>query len=52
MRAEQAPSEWVFRRPGEPYDGPFGLVVLDGTPPGRRRPLNAPLLILDRTVAT
>ena len=30
MRAEHAPSDWVFRRPGEAVDGSIGLVVIDG----------------------
>jgi hypothetical protein len=51
MRAEQAPSDWVFRRPDEPTKGAVGLVVVDGA--GRlgtwTRPVLAPVLRLVRS---
>lgn len=46
MREEHAPSEWVFRRPGDPVDGTFGLVVVDGPVDRWRRPVEAPVLRL------
>jgi hypothetical protein len=49
MRAEHAPSEWVFRRPGEAVDGPAGLVVVDGAdalPKRWKPPVSAPVLRL------
>jgi hypothetical protein len=48
MRAEQEPSQWVFRRPGEAAEGPFGLVVLDRTDQvcGWRRPAGTPVLTI------
>ena len=46
MRAEQSPAEWVFRRPGKPAAGSFGLVVLDRAHKvgDWTRPVNAPVL--------
>ncbi|MDT7572238.1 MAG: hypothetical protein QOE05_2412 [Actinomycetota bacterium] len=51
MRAEHAPPAWVFRRPRQPVEGDFGLVVVDGA--NRLRswtpPVDAPVLRLRRT---
>ncbi|MDT7550060.1 MAG: hypothetical protein QOE84_2454 [Actinomycetota bacterium] len=48
MRAEHAPSEWVFRRPDEPVEGAVGLVVIDGAERlgTWTRPVHAPVLRL------
>jgi hypothetical protein len=48
MRAEHAPSDWVFRRPDEPLDGAVGLVVIDGAERlgTLSRPVDAPVLRL------
>lgn len=50
MRAERTPSPWVFRRPGQPVDGDFGLVVHDGVDElgTWQRPGDAPLLSIRR----
>jgi hypothetical protein len=48
MRAEQVPSEWVFRRPGNALEQDVGLVVVDGADRLTERipPHDAPLLLL------
>jgi hypothetical protein len=51
MRSEHAPSEWVFRRPAEPFDGDVGLVVIDGADRlgAWTSPVDAPVLRLSRS---
>jgi hypothetical protein len=48
MRAEHAPSEWLFRRPGEPVEADVGLVVVDGADRlgAWTSPVDAPVLRL------
>jgi hypothetical protein len=50
MQAEQAPSEWVFRRPDEPVSGAFGLIVVDGADALRawHRAVDAPVVAIVR----
>ena len=51
MQAEHAPSEWVFRRPGQRVTGSAGLVVVDGAdllPKRWQPPVDAPVLRLLR----